>query len=44
MTVDIDLVIAFSSGDLERARDVFDAYMPMTRYEAQPGMGLAIRK
>ena len=26
------------------ARDIFDAYMPMIRYEAQPGMGLAIRK
>ncbi|MGB3407534.1 MAG: dihydrodipicolinate synthase family protein [Jannaschia sp.] len=27
-----------------RARDIFDAYMPMVRYEAQPGLGLAIRK
>jgi 4-hydroxy-tetrahydrodipicolinate synthase len=35
---------AFSSGDLERARDIFDAYLPMVRYEAQPGLGLAIRK
>ncbi|MDJ0820592.1 MAG: dihydrodipicolinate synthase family protein [Paracoccaceae bacterium] len=35
---------AFRAGDIERARDVFDAYMPMIRYEAQPGMGLAIRK
>ena len=34
----------FLSGDVERARDIFDAYMPMIRYEAQPGMGLAIRK
>ena len=25
-------------------RDIFDAYMPMIRYEAQPGLGLAIRK
>lgn len=32
------------AGDIERARDIFDAYMPMIRYEAQPGMGLAIRK
>ncbi|MGB0608080.1 MAG: dihydrodipicolinate synthase family protein, partial [Paracoccaceae bacterium] len=31
-------------GDVARARDIFDAYMPMIRYEAQPGMGLAIRK
>ena len=35
---------ALLSGDVERARDIFDAYMPMIRYEAQPGMGLAIRK
>lgn len=35
---------AFWAGDLEHARDIFDAYMPMIRYEAQPGMGLAIRK
>ena len=35
---------ALLSGDVERARDIFDAYMPITRYEAQPGMGLAIRK
>ncbi|MFQ3183424.1 MAG: 4-hydroxy-tetrahydrodipicolinate synthase [Alteromonas macleodii] len=26
------------------ARNIFDAYMPMIRYEAQPGIGLAIRK
>lgn len=35
---------AYQAGDLDRARDIFDAYMPMIRYEAQPGMGLAIRK
>ncbi len=35
---------AFQAGDLDRARDIFDAYIPMIRYEAQPGMGLAIRK
>ncbi|PUB14961.1 dihydrodipicolinate synthase family protein [Yoonia sediminilitoris] len=37
-------VIAAAATDIERARDIFDAYMPMVRYEAQPGMGLAIRK
>ncbi len=26
------------------ARDLFDTYMPLIRYEAQPGLGLAIRK
>ena len=35
---------AFNEGDIDRARDIFDAYLPMVRYEAQPGMGLAIRK
>ena len=35
---------AFHSGDIDRARDIFDAYLPMVRYEAQPGLGLAIRK
>ena len=35
---------AFLAGEIDRARDIFDAYMPMIRYEAQPGMGLAIRK
>ncbi len=35
---------AHDAGDLTRARDIFDAYMPMIRYESQPGMGLAIRK
>lgn len=27
-----------------RARDIFDAYLPLIRYECQPGMGLAVRK
>jgi 4-hydroxy-tetrahydrodipicolinate synthase len=35
---------AFRANEIERARDIFDAYMPMIRYEAQPGLGLAIRK
>lgn len=38
------VVDAYQSGDVGRARDIFDLYMPMIRYEAQPGMGLAIRK
>lgn len=38
------VIDAFTAGDLDRARDIFDAYMPMVRYEAQPGLGLAIRK
>jgi 4-hydroxy-tetrahydrodipicolinate synthase len=38
------VVDAFHTGDIDRARDIFDAYMPMIRYESQPGLGLAIRK
>tara|TARA_R110002049_G_scaffold10127_3_gene50419 strand:- start:128259 stop:129182 length:924 start_codon:yes stop_codon:yes gene_type:complete len=33
-----------ASGDMDRARDIFDAYLPLARFEQQPGMGLAIRK
>jgi 4-hydroxy-tetrahydrodipicolinate synthase len=29
---------------MDRARDVFDAYRPLVRYEQQPGVGLAVRK
>ncbi|MEM6987477.1 MAG: dihydrodipicolinate synthase family protein [Pseudomonadota bacterium] len=38
------VVNAFQAGDRDRAHDIFNAYLPMVRYEAQPGMGLAIRK
>ncbi|MEM6890465.1 MAG: dihydrodipicolinate synthase family protein [Pseudomonadota bacterium] len=38
------VIDAFLSGDIDYARDIFDVYMPMIRYEAQPSMGLAIRK
>lgn len=38
------VVAAHQAGDIEHARDIFDAYVPMLRYENQPGMGLAIRK
>ncbi len=33
-----------AAGEFERARDVFDAYLPLVRYEQQPGVGLAVRK
>ena len=29
---------------LGRAQDLFDAYLPLARYEQQPGIGLAVRK
>ena len=38
------VIAAHNAGDIDHGRDIFDAYMPMVRYEAQPGLGLAIRK
>lgn len=38
------VVDLMQSGETERASDVFDAYLPLVRYELQPGLGLAIRK
>ncbi|MFT6932575.1 MAG: 4-hydroxy-tetrahydrodipicolinate synthase [Paracoccaceae bacterium] len=38
------VITAHSMGDMDRALDLFDAYVPLVRYEAQPGLGLAIRK
>lgn len=32
------------AGEAEAARDLFDAYLPLVRYEQQPGYGLAVRK
>jgi len=40
----VDVCKAHGAGDRERARDIFDAYLPLARYEQQPGLGLAIRK
>ena len=34
----------FEAGEMDRMQDVFDAYLPLVRYESQPGLGLAIRK
>lgn len=38
------VVAEVGAGDPERARDLFDAYLPLVRYESQPGLGLAVRK
>ena len=35
---------AYGRGDRDRAFALFDAYLPLARYEQQPGIGLAIRK
>ena len=40
----VDVLAAHRRGDNERAADLFDAYLPLARYEQQPGPGLAIRK
>lgn len=39
-----DVVHHSEQGNPERAQDIFDAYLPLARYEQQPGLGLAIRK
>jgi len=40
----VDVVKAHATGDVERAHDLFDAYLPLSRYEQQAGIGLAVRK
>jgi 4-hydroxy-tetrahydrodipicolinate synthase len=40
----VDVWKAYAKGDAERAHDLFDAYLPLARYEQQPGLGLTIRK
>lgn len=35
---------AHAAGDVEKAHDIFDAYLPLARYEQQPNIGLAVRK
>ncbi len=34
----------YAEGDADKAQDLFDAYLPLVRYEQQIGIGLAIRK
>lgn len=38
------VVAAYGAGDLDLMQDIYDAYLPLVRYESQPGLGLAIRK
>ncbi|MFG6621413.1 dihydrodipicolinate synthase family protein [Sulfitobacter sp. 1A05707] len=40
----VQVVDLCSRGELIRAQDIFDAYLPLTRFEQQPGLGLATRK
>lgn len=39
-----DLVRLARTGDRDAAHDLFDAHLPLLRYEQQPGVGLAVRK
>jgi 4-hydroxy-tetrahydrodipicolinate synthase len=39
-----DVVRLRQDGDIEAAHDLFDAHLPLLRYEQQPGVGLAVRK
>jgi 4-hydroxy-tetrahydrodipicolinate synthase len=40
----VDVCRAHACGKLELAHDIFDAYLPLARYEQQNGIGLAVRK
>ena len=40
----VQVVDLCSRGETGRAQDIFDASLPLARFEQQPGLGLAIRK
>ena len=40
----VEVVARHKAGDVDGSEDLFDAYLPMVRYEQQLGLGLAIRK
>jgi 4-hydroxy-tetrahydrodipicolinate synthase len=40
----VDVVKSAQQGDREAAHDLFDAHLPLMRYEQQQGIGLAVRK
>jgi 4-hydroxy-tetrahydrodipicolinate synthase len=40
----IDVVRLSREGMRDEAHDLFDAHLPLLRYEQQPGVGLAVRK
>src|ERR1700720_1071556 len=40
----VDVVRLSAAGERARAHDLFDAHLPLLRYEQQPGVGLAVRK
>ena len=40
----VKVVSLYAQGETRHAEDIFDAYLPLVRYEQQPGFGLAVRK
>jgi 4-hydroxy-tetrahydrodipicolinate synthase len=40
----VDVCRAHAAGQQGKAQDIFDAYLPLARYEQQAGIGLAVRK
>ena len=40
----VDVVRLAAAGQGQAAHDLFDAHLPLLRYEQQPGIGLAVRK
>ncbi|MFE9763954.1 dihydrodipicolinate synthase family protein [Streptomyces sp. NPDC005808] len=40
----VEVVKRTAAGDRDSAHDIFDAHLPLLRYEQQPGIGLAVRK
>jgi len=40
----VELVSLFAAGKRDEAHDLFDAHLPLIRYEQQLGVGLAVRK
>ena len=40
----IDVVNLSKAGKRDAAHDIFDAHLPLIRYEQQPGVGLTVRK
>jgi 4-hydroxy-tetrahydrodipicolinate synthase len=40
----VSVIAAHVAGDERRAGELHDAYLPLARYEQQPGLGLAVRK
>jgi len=40
----VEVCAHFAEGDPERGEDLFDVYLPLLRHEAQPVIGIALRK